>query len=529
MPAMRTLKSGYLAPTVSRDLLRSLESRINVPDDREPIEIVAPFTGDVIGEIPQATEDDIALAVATARNSQKTWSTVSVANRAKVITRFHDLLISRSEIAMDIGQLEAGKSRVAAFEEVYDTIATARYYANVGPGLLKRKRRSVSLPGLTTAYEFARPHGVVGFIVPWNFPFTLAISDAIPALLAGNGALIKPDEKTPYSALYAVQLLEEAGLPRGLVQVITGAGELIGPALIDAVDYVMFTGSTKVGRLVAGQAGSRLIGASMELGGKNAIIVLDDADLDKAIPGIVRGVFANGGQLCIAAERIYVQEGIAEEFTRRFVAATQTLEMSTAFEFSGLMSSLITSEHLDNVRQHVDDAVDRGATLLLGGKPRPDVGPWFYEPTILTDVDETMLLCRTETFGPVVSIYRFGDVETAVELANDSEYGLNFSVWTTDTRLGLDLASRLEAGTVGVNDGYAATWSSYDAPMGGMKGSGISRRHGTQGLMKYTDPQTVAVQRALPAFAPPPGISYERYEKLLGPLLKLMRRLPFYK
>lgn len=526
---MMELKTGRLAPRVSSDFLRSLERRIDVGDGRDSITVVAPFTGEAIGEIPQTTEDDVGRAVATARSAQKTWKTLSVANRIKVITRFHDLLIDRAEIAMDLEQLEAGKSRVAAFEEVYDTIATARYYSNVAPSLLKRKRRAVSLPGLTTAYEYARPYGVVGFIVPWNFPFTLAISDAIPALIAGNGAVIKPDEKTPYSALYAVALLEEAGLPKGLVQVLTGAGELVGPPLIDAVDYVMFTGSTEVGRLVAGQAGSRLIGSSMELGGKNAVIVLDDADLDKAVPGIVRAVFANGGQLCIAAERLYVQEGILEEFTSRFVEAAQALEMSSSYEFSGPMSSLITLEHLANVQSHVDDAIDRGATLLAGGKPRPDIGPLFYEPTILTDVDETMLLCRAETFGPVVSIYGFDDVETAVELANDSDYGLNFSVWTGDTRLGVDLATRLEAGTVGVNDGYAATWSSYDAPMGGMKSSGMSRRHGSQGLLKYTDPQTVAVQRVLPAFAPPPGLGYDRYARILGPLLKLMRWLPFYK
>ena len=430
---------------------------------------------------------------------------------------------------MDLVQLEAGKARIPAFEEIYDTVATTRYYVNTAPKLLGRRRRAVSFPGFTRAYEYRHPHGVVGFISPWNFPFTLGISDAIPALLAGNGAILKPDEKTPYSALYAASLLDEAGLPPGLLQVLTGKGDLIGPSLIDSVDYVMFTGSTDVGRLVAGQAGKRLIGASLELGGKNAAIVLADADLDRAVPGIVRAAFANSGQLCIAAERIYVDERVREEFTNRFVAAVCRLEFSTGYDFEGVMGSLITREHLDNVHAHVEDAVANGARLLAGGKARPDIGPLMYEPTVLTDVDESMLLCRTETFGPVVSIYGVPDAETAIERANDSDLGLNFSVWTRNIRAGIDIASRLEAGLVGVNDGYAATWSTYDAPLGGMKASGLSRRHGAEGLLKYTDAQKVAVQLIGPSYARPVRISYEQYNQILGKALKVIRRLPFYK
>jgi succinate-semialdehyde dehydrogenase / glutarate-semialdehyde dehydrogenase len=526
---MTTLESEQLTPRVATGMLRLLEDRIDVRSSTDTIEVSAPFTGDIIGSIPQATSEDVFEAVERSRQAQAAWRTLSVGSRSRILTRFHDLVIDRAPIAMDIIQLEAGKARTAAFEEVFDVVATTRYYLNTAPGLLKRKRRSVSLPGFTTAYEYAHPHGVVGFIAPWNFPFTLGISDAVPALLAGNGAVIKPDEKTPYSTLYAVTLLEEAGIPPGLVQVITGHGEAIGPHLIDAVDFIMFTGSTDVGRLVAERAGSRLIGASMELGGKNAVIVLDDADLDVAVPGIVRAVFANAGQLCIAGERIYVQDRIREEFTSRFVGATRALEMSTAYEYAGILSSMIAEAQLSRVKSHVEDALERGATLLAGGKPRPDIGGLFYEPTVLTDVDESMTVCRSETFGPVVSIFGFSDVETAIELANDSEFGLNFSVWTRDTGLGIEIASRLEAGTVNINDGYAATWSSFDAPMGGMKSSGLSRRHGAVGLMKYTEAQTVAVQRLLPAFAPPPGLGYERYEKLLGALLKVMRRLPFYR
>ncbi len=454
---------------------------------------------------------------------------MSVRARARILTRFHDLLIDRADTAMDLLQLEAGKARVPALEEVFDTVATTRYYLNTGPRLLRRKRRAVSLPGFTTAWELRHPIGVVGNITPWNFPFTLSISDVIAALIAGNSVVVKPDEKTPYSALFGALLLEEAGLPQDVFQVVTGYGETAGSALIDEVDFVAFTGSTEVGRVVSEHLGRRLTPASMELGGKNAAIVLADADLGRAVPGIARAVYSNGGQLCISMERIYVDDRIRDEFTQAFVEHARSLALTPRFDFSSSMSSLITQEHLDGVHSHVEDAVVKGSTLLTGGKPRPDVGPLFYEPTVLTDVDESMILCRSETFGPVVSIYGFSDEAQAVAAANDSEYGLNYSVWTGDPGRGVEIASKLRAGTVGVNDGYAATWSSYDAPMGGMKASGISRRHGEGGLLKYTESQTIAVQRGIPAFAPVPGMGYESYQRLLSVLLKVLRRIPFYK
>ena len=516
-------------PNVSDGLLRELEARADVASGRPSISVLSPFTEEEIGRVPEANAEDVKKAVAGARAAQIGWAAQSPKERAKILARFHDLLIERADTAMDLIQLEAGKARVPALEEVYDTVATTRYYAKTGPGLLKRKRRAVSLPGLTTAYEYRHPIGVVGNITPWNFPFTLSVSDIVAALLAGNSVVIKPDEHTPYASLYGATLLTEAGLPEGVVQVIPGYGEVAGAALIDEVDFVAFTGSTEVGRIVSAHAGKRLVAASMELGGKNAAIVMADADLKTTIPGISRAVFANGGQLCIAMERIYVDDAIRDEFTTRFVEHTRELNLTAGFDYSSSLSSIIDRNHLENVHSHVEDAVEKGATLLTGGKPRPDVGPLFYEPTVLTDVDESMLLCRAETFGPVVSLYGFDDVENAISLANDSHMGLNFSVWTSDARQGVKIASRLHAGTVGVNDGYAAAWSTYDAPMGGMKASGMSRRHGSVGLLKYTESQTVAVQRWVPAFAPFPGMSYQQYQKVLGPLLRLLRHTPFYK
>ncbi len=526
---MVTTTRDDLTPHLTRGTLERLAERVAVPAERPFIGVVAPFTETEVGRIPMGTTEDVATAVGKGRIAQERWSTTPLRRRMAILSRFHDLLIEHADIAMDIVQLEAGKARIPAFEEVYDTVATTRYYLKTAPGLLKRKRRAVSLPGATTAYEYRHPLGVVGSITPWNFPFTLAISDIVPALLAGNAVVGKPDEKTPFSVLYAASLLAEAGLPEGVFQVVTGDPEEIGPGLIDGVDFIMFTGSTEVGRRVARRAGENLIGMSMELGGKNAAIVMADADMDKTVPGLARAVYANGGQLCISMERIYVDAAVRDQFIDRFADHSKKMSMTRSFDFSSALSSMITRDHLDKVHAHVEDAISAGATLVTGGKPRPDVGPLFYEPTVLTDVDDGMLLCRGETFGPVVSIYGFDHLEEAIAMANDSHLGLNHSVWTEDLQQGVRVASRLEAGTVGVNDGYAATWSSYDAPMGGWKRSGIGRRHGSEGLLKYTESQTVAVQRIGPAFAPPGGLDYPVYQRLLGKALKFLKHVPFYK
>jgi len=524
------VRDQQVTPRVGAALLRELEALIDVPvTGRQMIDVDSPFTLDIIGRVPQATAEDVVAAVERARQAQPAWAALGVRRRAAILLRFHDLLLREVDTAVDIIQLEGGKVRAGAWEEVVDVAGTARYYANTAPRLTRRKRRRGAMPVFTKTREYRHPKGVCGFISPWNFPFNLSIGDALAALVAGNAVVLKPDEKTPFSLLAAVRLLDRAGVPTGVIQVVTGRGEICGPALIDAVDYVMFTGSTAVGSMVAEQAGRNLIGASMELGGKNAAIVLADADLDRTIPELARGTFGHAGQMCVHTERIYVERAILDEFTRRFVEHTENLETSAAFEFGPLVSSLITRQHLAAVESHVEDAVVKGANLLTGGKPRPDVGPLFYAPTILTDVDETMALCRGETFGPVVAIYPVSSAEEAVGLSNDSDLGLNFSVWSGDTRRAEAIAIRLHAGSVTINDGYVASWGSHDAPMGGFKRSGLGRRHGSEGLLKFTEPQTVAVQRLIPAYAPALGLSHETYRRLIERLVALFRRLPFYR
>jgi succinate-semialdehyde dehydrogenase/glutarate-semialdehyde dehydrogenase len=374
-------------------------------------------------------------------------------------------------------------------------------------------------------WEHHPPKGLVGIISPWNYPLTLGISDALPAIVAGNAVLAKPDDQTPFSALWAVRLLEEAGMPQGLVQIVTGPGSELGTPIIEQSDFLMFTGSTSTGRRVAAQAGERLIDCSMELGGKNALLVLDDAHVGKAAAGAVRAAFSNAGQLCISIERIYVPTVLWDEFVDRFVAAAKAVTLSAALDYSADMGSLINETQLETVTQHVDDAVQKGATVLAGGRPRPDIGPYFYEPTILTGVREGMTAFADETFGPVVSLYPVQGEQEAIEKANDSPYGLNFSVWTSDPKRGRHVATQLQAGTVNVNEGYAAAWASVDAPMGGMKASGLGRRHGEHGILKYTEPQTIAIERGLPVGAPP-WMRADHYARVMRSGLRVLCRLP---
>ena len=324
------------------------------------------------------------------------------------------------------------------------------------------------LPGIGKTTVGYQPKGVVGVISPWNYPMTLTASDSVPALLAGNAVVLKPDSQTPYCALACAELLYKAGLPRALYAVVPGPGSVVGTAITDNCDYLMFTGSSATGSRLAEHAGRRLIGFSAELGGKNAMIVARGANLDKVAKAATRACFSNAGQLCISIERIYVEKDIADEFTRKFGDAVRNMKLGTAYDFSVDMGSLISAGQLETVTDHVDDATAKGAKVIAGGKARPDIGPLFYEPTVLTDVTPEMECAANETFGPLVSIYPVADVDEAVEKANDTEYGLNASVWASSPAEGQEIAARLRSGTVNVNEGYAFAWGSLGAPMGGM-------------------------------------------------------------
>jgi len=498
-PGMAPSKVASILPDERRTRLLT---GVTTVDEPAPLDVRSPITGESVGTVPSCTAEDVAAAVERARAAQAEWAATPVAERADVLRRFADAVTANRADLLDIVQVETGKARFDALEEVLDIAVTADYYAREGPGHIRSTRRTGVMPGFTRAVEHADPVGVVGCIAPWNYPLTLAVSDLLPALLAGNAAVLKPAEATPFSALRAVELLEAAGLPDDVLQVVTGDGERLGEPLISRVDHLRFTGSTAVGREVAALAGEHLIDASLELGGKNPAVVLDDADLSKTVRGLVDGCYANAGQLCIATERVYVDRSRFEAFRERFVAATERQSLGVGLDWGPDVGSLIGEGQLDTVESHVADARERGATVETGGKRREDVGPWAYEPTVLTGLPEGATAANQETFGPVVSLVPVDGVDEAVERANDSDYGLHASVWTGDAERGERVARRIDAGTVSVNDGYRAMWASTDAPMGGVGDSGVGRRHGREGIRDYTDSRTVVTQRGHPLAVP---------------------------
>ncbi|MFI9374411.1 succinic semialdehyde dehydrogenase [Streptomyces parvulus] len=519
-PAAATRLS--LPASITPAFLEQLIARVSAAPNAARVTTSAPYTGVPLADLPVSTPEDVEAAFARARIAQKSWAATPVAERKRILLRYHDLVLARQNEVLDLMQAENGKTRRDAFLEVVDIGITSRYYARNAARYLAPKRRRGAIPLLTHTTELRHPKGVVTVISPWNYPLSMAASDTIAALMAGNAVVQKPDTQTALTALWSMDLMYEAGLPEDAWQMVIGRGSSIGGALMDNADYMMFTGSTASGRNIASDAGRRLIGASLELGGKNPMIVLDDADIDKVADGAVAACFPSAGQLCVSVERLYVAESLRDKFVAAFTARTENLRIGAAYDYSVDVGSLTTPAQLKTVTEHVDDAVAKGATVLAGGRARPDLGPLFYEPTILTDVTPDMTLYDHETFGPVVSIYTYRDVDEAITFANATSYGLNASVWTRSGARGRAVAARVHAGTVNVNEAFAAAWGSVDAPMGGMGDSGLGRRHGADGILKYTEPQTIAHQR-IQGFTPPARISPSTWAGLLTGTLKALK------
>lgn len=487
-------------------------------------ESVSPLDESSLAAIPQSTLADVDAAFAAARTAQVAWAGLGASERGRRLLEFHDLLLAEQEQLADLVVTETGKARRDAIEEVFHAAMTARYYGVHAPAILRTRRRLGAIPGLTRVDVQHVPKGVVGVISPWNYPLTMGFSDGVAALAAGNTVVAKPDSQTMLTALAGLELLRRAGVPDDVWQVVAGPGPEIGMALVERADYVTFTGSTATGRKVAARAGERLIGASLELGGKNPMVVLDDADLASAVAGAVRGCYGNAGQLCVSFERVYVARAVFDEFRDRFVAATRDLDLTAGHDWSCDVGTLTSASQLEKVEAHVADARAHGATVLTGGRARPDLAPWSYEPTILAGVTPAMDLYRDETFGPVVALYPFDTDDEAVELANDSVFGLNASVWSRDHRRARAVAFRIRAGSVNINESIAASFGSLTAPMGGFGDSGLGRRQGPEGLLRFTETQTVATQRGMRLDAPP-GVSREKFADVMTGALRMMRRL----
>ncbi len=488
-----------------------------------------PATQESIGTLPSLTPAQIANCVSKAAAAQLRWAATPVRERLKILQRFADLLCDQKEAVAAIIGREAGKPEAEALStEILVVLDTVKYLKNTLPGFL----RPEPIPHGNPAMKLKRgtllrePYGVVGIISPWNYPFSVPSVQTLTALATGNAVALKPSEFTPYSSLELQRLLREAGLDRELLQVITGEGGA-GAALLAAdVQKVVFTGSVATGKRVAQAAAARLLPVVLELGGKDPMIVLEDADVDVASSAAVWGAFMNAGQTCLSVERCYVHEAIYEKFLEKCVEKTKKLRVgSSCLETKAQarlpppqerakssrpgdpvpvpqvsrdgeidVGPMIHERQLKVVQSHVEDAIARGARLLAGGKPLSNLGPNFFAPTILADVDHSMAVMIEETFGPVLPVRSFKTEDEAVELANDSEYGLASSIFTSDRKRGEGLARRIMAGTVMVND-VLACFGISEAPHGGVKASGIGRTHGRFGLEEMVWPKYVDSDR----------------------------------
>ncbi len=454
----------------------------------EHIEVKNPVTNEIIGSVPQTPKNDIIEAVEHARDAQRAWGEKTVSERVKYIRRWADLIWANQETLIKINRRETGKTDSGAFLEIIVLDNILQYYIHHAPHFLKPQRRRTVVPFIQQAKVFYKPYGVVGVISPWNYPFLLAFIDLIPAIIAGNTALLKPSEITPFTSDYGVKLMHEAGIPRDVVQIIHGDGRA-GATLTEHVDYIAFTGSTATGRKVAETAAKRLIPCSLELGGKDPCIVLEDADLDMTAAGLIRSGFENAGQVCISIERVYADARIYDALLEKLVYYAGKYQIGHGDGMDLHMGSMTNTRELERTEAHIHDAVSKGARVIFGGRRRPDLGPLFFEPTILADVDHAMDVMRDETFGPIMPVMKFHTIEEAIRLANDSTYGLSASIFTRDFKRAEQIALRLDTGDVAVNRPQMGV-ATPSLPTGGQRNSGLGRRNGKEGLLRFTHTQS---------------------------------------
>lgn len=460
---------------------------------KQMIHVVNPATLEPITEVPVTDADEVRAAVERGRRAQQDWAQVSFADRARALRRYRDAVIDSKDRLAAIISSETGRPRGDVYpSELLQLCDLIGYWTKHGGKFLADQKVRPHLLKNKKVYVSYHPLGVVGIIGPWNFPFLLTIGEAIPALMAGNAVAIKPSEVTPLSALVGAELGEAAGLPPGLLQVIPGYGET-GSALVDCADMICFTGSVETGKKVAERAAKRLIPVTLELGGKDPMVVLRDANVERAANGCVWGALFNAGQVCMSVERVYVEAPIYDDFVRRVTEKVKQLRQGMP-EQTVEIGSMTFPPQLDKVERHVSEAVRKGAKVVAGGHRNPALPGLFFEPTVLTDVTHDMAIMRDETFGPVIPIMKVGDAEEALRLANDSRYGLTASVWTRDRNRAQVVARRLEAGSVCVND-CLVNFAVTEAPMGGVKESGLGARHGGQGIRKFCRQQTVVIDR----------------------------------
>jgi acyl-CoA reductase-like NAD-dependent aldehyde dehydrogenase len=471
-----------------------------VAADQATFEIENPATGERIASVPLLGNEAVAEMVGRARAAQPGWEALGFQGRARVMRRAQRWMVDNVERVIDVVVSESGKTYEDAQLADYGYTAGAlRFWAKEAQGYLADEPvpswNNPVVAGKRLIIRYA-PVGVVGVIGPWNYPIANSFGDCIPALMAGNSVLLKPSEVTPLSSMLMAEMMRECGLPEDVFQVATGDGTT-GAALIEGVDCVMFTGSTRTGRAVMKAAAERLVPCYLELGGKDPMIVCADANLDRAANAAAFYSMNNGGQVCISVERVYVEEPVYDEFVSKVTQQVGRLRQGRPGQPGSVDVGAVTfPPQIEVVDDHVRDAVQKGARVLVGGQRREGDGR-FFEPTVLVDVDHSMKIMTEETFGPTLPIMKVADAEEALRLANDTEYGLQASVWTRDIERGETLARRIEAGVVCVNDAQV-NYSALNLPMGGWRSSGLGTRHGAAGIRKYTKTQSLLLTKRAP-------------------------------
>jgi acyl-CoA reductase-like NAD-dependent aldehyde dehydrogenase len=462
------------------------------------IPVENPATGELITTVPNLAPDEIKEIVARARAAQPAWAALSFEERGRAFRRAQKWMLDNADRVIDVVASETGKTvEDVQLTDLGYTVTALGFWPKYAPKYLADERvpswKSPIAFGKKLVIRYA-PVGVVGIIGPWNFPIVNSFGDCIPAMMAGNTVVLKPSEVTPLSSLLMEEMLHQCGIPDGVFHVATGDGAA-GAALIGEVDCLMFTGSTATGKKVAKEAAEALIPCYLELGGKDPMIVCADANVERAANAASYYSMNNAGQVCISVERVYVEEPVYDEFVERVTENIRGLRQGGPGGGPGTVDvgAVIFPPQIEIIDDHVRDAVQKGAKVLAGGHIRPGAGR-FYEPTVLVDVDHSMKCMNEETFGPTIPIMKVPNVDEALRLANDSPYGLQASVWTSDIGRGEELARRMEAGVVCVNDAQI-NYTALNLPMGGWKSSGIGTRHGANGIRKYCKVQSLLVTR----------------------------------
>ena len=444
-----------------------------------------PSTGEVIGHVPSFGAAETAAAVEAARVAFLRWRRTTAEERAALLARWHDLILRNGEDLVRIMTLEQGKPLAEARGEVAYGASFVKWFAEEA-----RRVYGETIPAPTADGRIIvqkQPIGVVAAITPWNFPNAMITRKAAPALAAGCTIVIKPAEATPFSALALAVLAERAGIPKGVVNVVTGDPAAVGAVLTSAPDVrkLTFTGSTRVGKLLMQQCAATVKRVGLELGGNAPFLIFEDADLDAAVAGVMASKFRNGGQTCVCANRIFVQDGIYEAFAEKLVAAVSRLELGDGLRAGSQIGPMINDAAVAKIAQHVADAVEKGATVALGGRVRE---ARFYEPTVLLGATPAMLIASEETFGPVAPLFRFATEAEAVDGANDTPFGLASYLYTRDIARAFRVGEALEFGMVGINAGSVSTVA---APFGGIKESGLGREGSRHGLEEFLELKTL--------------------------------------